>query len=153
MVVATKGEDGSWTPPRKLTPREVQGGWSADGKWLMLDQGFFDWDKTSVIRHLTRIFVESGRVDSIPLTINDAIFVSVRVAANGRDVILRSVGLDRALSFWRMPIAGGPARLLLRMPGRETGGRGYWDTDGKRLYFVRTERESDVYVAEIQRGR
>ena len=153
LVVATKGEDGSWTPPRKLTPREVQGGWSADGKWLMLDQGFFDWDKTSVIRHLTRIFVESGRVDSIPLTINDAIFVSVRVAANGRDVILRSVGLDRALSFWRMPIAGGPARLLLRMPGRETGGRGYWDTDGKRLYFVRTERESDVYVAEIQRGR
>jgi hypothetical protein len=131
----------------------VQGQWSTDGKWLVLDQGFDDWEKTRVIRHLTRIFLESGRVDSIPLTIHDAIFVSVRVAPHGREIVLRTVGMDRALSFWRMPIVGGPARLVLRMPGRETGGRGFWDTDGKRLYFARTERESDIYVAEIQRGR
>jgi Tol biopolymer transport system component len=153
LAVATRREDGSWTPPRMLGPREVQGHWSPDSKWLMLDQGFFDWDKPSVIRHLTRIYLESRRVDSIPLTIGDAIFVSVRIAPNGRDAVLRVVGLDRALSFWRMPLAGGPAQLLLRMPGKEFGGRGYWDTDGKRLYFARTERESDVYVAEIQRDR
>jgi Tol biopolymer transport system component len=153
LVVATRREDGSWTPPRKLSPREVQGQWSADGKWLVLDQGFPDWDQMTLIRHLTRIFVESGRVDSIPLTIDDAIFVSSRVAPNARDIVLRVVGRDRALSFWRMPVAGAPTRLLLRMPGKEFGGRGYWDTDGKRLYFTRTERESDVYVAEILRAR
>jgi serine/threonine-protein kinase len=153
LFVAFRRDDGSWNSPRKLSSREVQGRWSADGKSVLLEQGFFDWDKTSVVHHLTRVFVESGRVDSIPLTIDDAIFVSLRVASNGRDLFLRAVGLDRALSFWRMPIAGGPARLLLRMPGKEVGGRGYWDTDGKRLYFARTERESDVYVAEIQRDR
>jgi dipeptidyl aminopeptidase/acylaminoacyl peptidase len=153
LFVATRKDDGSWNPPRKVSPREVQGRWSADGKSVVLEQGFFDWDKTSVVHQLTRIFLESGRMDSIPLTTDDAIFVSVRVASNGRDIFLRAVGLDRSLSFWRMPIAGSPARLLLRMPGKEVGGRGYWDTDGKRLYFARTERESDVYVAEIQRDR
>lgn len=45
------------------------------------------------------------------------------------------------------------SRLLLRLQGAELGGPGYWDTDGKRIYFTRTEWESDIYVAEVKRAR
>jgi hypothetical protein len=50
-----------------------------------------------------------------------------------------------------MPINVGKARMILRPQGQDIGARGYWATDGKRLYFVRTERESDVFVAEVNR--
>ena len=66
----------------------------------------------------------------------------------------RSRSRPRSVAFWAMPINAGKARLLLRPQGPDIGGRAYWATsatNGKRIYFVRTERESDVFVAEVNR--
>jgi serine/threonine-protein kinase len=153
LFVANRGPDGSWGAPRRVSHRELAGHWYPDGKSLLLESGFGDWDNVHVTRHLPRVWLESGRMDSLPLGTDDAVYVGVRVAPDGRDIVLRIVNPERSLSFWRMPIAGRQPRLLLRMPGRDIGSRAYWDTDGKRLYFTRTERESDVYVAEIHRER
>jgi Tol biopolymer transport system component/tRNA A-37 threonylcarbamoyl transferase component Bud32 len=151
MYVIRRASDGSWGTPRRLSPREAQGHWTPDGRALLVEQGFADWDNVYVVHHIERIWVETGRTDSIPLPIDDAIYVGIRGGRDGRELFLRTIDLGGQLSFWAMPLAGGPPRLLLRVPGVEGGGRGYWATDGKRLYFTRTDRESDIFVAEVNR--
>ncbi len=153
LHVVFRGDDGRWGTPRRLIRKEVQGHWTPDGRSLLLERGFSDWDNMRLTREIERISVESGRMDSVPMPIDGASYVGVRIGPNGRDVFLRIGALGGELSFWAMPLAGGNPRLLLRLPGVEVGGRGYWDTDGKRLYLTRTERESDIYVAEINRER
>jgi hypothetical protein len=64
---------------------------------------------------------------------------------------LRAARRGGSVSFYAMPINGGKARLILRPQGPDIGDRGYWATDGRGLYFVQTERESDVFVAEVNR--
>jgi len=143
LHVVFRGRDGTWGRPRRLISKEVQGHWTPDGRSLLLERGFADWDNVRLIRVIERVSVETGRMDSIPMPIDSVLFVGLRIGPNARDLYLR-IFAGSGLAFWQMPLAGGPARLLIRVPGAEVGGRGYWDTDGKRLYFTRTERESDV---------
>jgi hypothetical protein len=153
LHVSFRGADGSWGAPRRLVQREVQAHWTPDGRSLLLEQGFPDWDNVHLTRHVERVSVETGRVDSLAIPIDSALYVGIRIGPDGRDLFLRVVLVGGELSFWKMPLSGGAARLLLRVRGADLGGRGYWDTDGKRLYFTRTERESDVYVAEVSGKR
>ena len=149
LYVTRRAADGTWGTPRRLSPREVQARWTPDGRALLLEQGIADWDDVHAIQHIERLWVDTGRTDSLPLPIDDAIYVGMRIGSDGRKLYLRIVDVRGALSFWAMPLAGGAPRLLLRVPGTEYGGRAYWATDGKRLYFTRTQRESDVFVAEV----
>jgi hypothetical protein len=55
-------------------------------------------------------------------------------------------GEDRvSAGFWRIPITGGAPQLILRLNDRwRTYPRPEFTTDGRRLFFMLTERESDI---------
>jgi Tol biopolymer transport system component len=150
LFVSRQGADGSWGPPRKVSRREVQGYWTPDGKALLLERGFADWENEQLVRSIERVWVDTGRVDSIPVPFENASFVGERVSGDGRELFLRIATQGGSVAYWKMPINGGTPRLVLRQQGQDIGGRAYWATNGKRLYFVRTERESDVFVAEVK---
>ncbi len=149
LYVTRRAADGSWSEPRRISRREVQGYWTPDGKALLLERGFADWENEQIVHYIERVSVETGRTDSIPLPFENVSFVGVRVVPGGKELFLRIATQGGAVSFWAMPINGGKARLVLRPGGPDIGGRGYWATNGKRIYFVRSERESDVFVAEV----
>ena len=150
LFVTQRQDDGSWSTPRKVSSREVQGYWAPDGKALLLERGFADWENEQLVRYIERVWVDTGRMDSIPLPFENASFVGVRVGADGRELFLRVATQGGSVAFWAMPVSGGTPRLVLRQQGPDIGGRAYWATDGKRLYFVRSEREGDVFVTEVK---
>jgi Tol biopolymer transport system component len=151
LYITHRAADGSWGEPRRVSRREVQGYWTPDGKALLLERGFADWENEQIVHYIERVWVDTGHTDSIPLPFENASFVGTRVAPGGKELFLRIATQGGSVAFWAMPINGGKARLILRPQGTDIGGRGYWATYGKRLYFVRTERESDVFVAEVNR--
>ena len=151
LYVTHRAADGTWGAPKRVSRREVQGYWTPDGKALLLERGFADWENEKIEHYIQRVWVDTGRTDSIPLPFDNASFVGTRVLPNGRELFLRIATQGGSVAFWAMPINGGKARLILRPQGPDIGGRAYWATNGKRIYFVRTERESDVFVAEVNR--
>jgi eukaryotic-like serine/threonine-protein kinase len=57
--------------------------------------------------------------------------------------------LGRA-SFWSVRLEGGPPRLLVRFPDLDRqSNRKDFATDGRRFFFAREERQSDVFVADL----
>jgi dipeptidyl aminopeptidase/acylaminoacyl peptidase len=150
LYVIHRAPDGSWGEPRKVSPREVQGYWTPDGKALLLERGFADWENEQLVHYIERVWVDTGRTDSLPIPFENASFVGTRIGSGGRELFLRIATRGGSVAFWAMPVTGGKPRLILRPEGPDIGGRGYWATNGKRLYFVRTERKSDIFVAEVK---
>jgi serine/threonine-protein kinase len=150
LYVIHRAPDGSWGEPRKVSPREVQGYWTRDGKALLLERGFADWENEQLVHYIERVWVDTGRTDSLPIPFENASFVGTRIGSGGRELFLRIATRGGSVAFWAMPVTGGKPRLILRPEGPDIGGRGYWATNGKRLYFVRTERKSDIFVAEVK---
>ena len=53
--------------------------------------------------------------------------------------------------FWRLPIAGGAPALLLRLNDpRRTSPRPEFASDGRRLFFLLTEREADIWAVRLE---
>jgi hypothetical protein len=53
--------------------------------------------------------------------------------------------------FWRVPIDGGVPQLLLRLDDRwRTSPRPEFATDGRRLFFVLTERDADIWAVHLE---
>jgi serine/threonine-protein kinase len=150
LYVIRRAADRSWGALRKVSSREVQGYWTADGKALLLERGFADWENEQIVRYIERVWVDTGRTDSLPVPFQNVSFVGTRVGADGRELFLRIASRGGNVAFWAMPIAGGRPRLVLQPEGPDIGGRGYWATNSKRLYFVRSQRESDIFVAEVK---
>lgn len=71
-------------------------------------------------------------------------FDRLHSALAGRYVLASELGSGGMASVYL-------AEVVLRPRETDIGSRAYWATNGKRIYFVRTERESDVFVAEVNR--
>jgi eukaryotic-like serine/threonine-protein kinase len=54
-------------------------------------------------------------------------------------------------SFWAVPLAGGPPRLLARADSSVRSLHVSWSTDGKRFFFTAADHQSDIWVAELTR--
>jgi len=137
-----------WGPARQITER---GGanpkWSPDGRTLA-----YMWDGVRLLD------LESGRDRQLADRLEGGGEAAAAVAAvwdlDGSGLYVKGRYREGRASFWRVPVAGGPARLLVRFddPDRPSG-RQEFATDGRRLYFTIDARESDVWVMAIQRGR
>jgi Tol biopolymer transport system component len=58
--------------------------------------------------------------------------------------------LNPQLGIWELPLAGGAPRQIVRFDDRALLPlRGSWDTDGKRFYFTRSDRKSDIWMANV----
>ena len=71
----------------------------------------------------------------------------------GSSLYVKGSNRDGQASFWNVPVAGGPPRLLVRFddPDRPSG-RQEFTTDGRRLFFTIDARESDIWVMALQQG-
>ena len=69
---------------------------------------------------------------------------------DGRTVYYKALDAEGRASIWAIPAAGGTPRLLVRFddPARPSP-RAEFATDGKRLYFTVSERESDIWQVAL----
>ena len=67
-------------------------------------------------------------------------------APDGRTIYYKALDAEGRTSFWSIAAEGGDPRLLVRFedPLRPSP-RAEFATDGRRLYFTVSERESDVW--------
>ncbi|HEX5385700.1 MAG TPA: protein kinase [Gemmatimonadales bacterium] len=149
LFVVRRNADGSWGTPKKLYDRSGFATWSADGRSLLLnaDPGLTLFKAARA----TIVPVDGGspvpvqtQFDSTAITVNAGWW------ENGRTLGLLPILPTGAAGFWLQPV-GGRARLAVRFddPTREIANRGNWAADGKNVYVLVEDRESDIYVADV----
>ena len=71
-------------------------------------------------------------------------------APDGRRIYYKALDAEGRASLWSIPTEGGEPKLLVRFddPNRPSS-RAEFATDGKRLYFTISERESDIWQMEL----
>ena len=71
-------------------------------------------------------------------------------APDGRTIYYKALDAEGHASIWSVPAEGGKSKLLVRFddPARPSS-RAEFATDGKRLYFTVSERESDIWQMEL----
>jgi hypothetical protein len=53
--------------------------------------------------------------------------------------------------YWRIPVGGGTPQLIFRLNDRwRTSPRPEFTTDGRRLFFMLTERESAIWTVRLE---
>jgi eukaryotic-like serine/threonine-protein kinase len=71
---------------------------------------------------------------------------------DGKSIIFKTHDAIGQAGVWSLPSAGGTPRLLIRFtdPDRQSN-RVELATDGKRIFFTIDEKQSDVYVADLEK--
>jgi hypothetical protein len=86
-------------------------------------------------------------------TVTDALPGGVALwSLDGHSAYFKAADREGRASIWGVPITGGRPRLLVRFddPAKPSYRQDLWHTDGRRFYFTINERQSDIYVAELE---
>ncbi len=133
-----------WGRPRLVARNGVRPEWSADGRTLAY-----------VSRADGRIGVVSADSGAprdlyVPRA-GDPLAELAIFSADGREIYFKSHDARGRASFWSILVVGGRPRLLVRFhdPARASN-RFEFASDGKRLYFTLEDRQSDIWVADVQ---
>ena len=71
---------------------------------------------------------------------------------DGATIFTKRHDVDGQASFWAIPVAGGPPRMLVRFTDpAHPSNREEFASDGKRLFYSVEERQSNVWVADVVR--
>ena len=148
MYAVRKVDDTTWSAEKALTHRG--GSWatvSADGKRMAYFVG------PDVVRVMGPDLDESSSrlvYASPPSGSNLPRVTSGVIARDGASFIAK--GEDKlSPGFWRLPIDGGPPQLILRLNDRwRASPRPEFTTDGRRLFFMLTEREADIWTVRLE---
>ena len=133
-----------WGFPRQLTTEGGQEArWSPDGSTIVYlrDSGIWLIDPGG---GAPRLLIDTGvqAPSRKPLL--------AQWAPDGRTVYYKALDAEGRASIWAIPAEGGTPRLLVRFddPARPSP-RAEFATDGKRLYFTVSERESDIWQVAL----
>jgi Tol biopolymer transport system component len=143
----TRSADGRWSPPRTLfRGAAYPPAPSPDGRLVAFTSVGAVW----VVRadgDSARVLVPGSDGGADPRA------VYVDWSGDGRTLYYLAVDPAERVSIWAVPLAGGAPRLLVRFddPTREWHRFGF-AAHGGRLYFTVGERQSDVWVAEVETG-
>jgi Tol biopolymer transport system component/DNA-binding SARP family transcriptional activator len=144
LYVTERVRDGRWGAPRQLTTAGGQEArWSPDGRAIVYLRNTGLW----VIAPgggASRLLIDTRSL-AAPLTP-----LLAQWAPDGRTIYFKALDADGRTSFWSISAEGGNPRLLVRFddPLRPSP-RAEFATDGRRLYFTISERESDVWQMEL----
>jgi Tol biopolymer transport system component len=143
-----------------LTRRDAAGGWSTPvalrlaasimGIWLTNEQIL----AANATGTMELIPADAGpaRVVYAPARPGDPLAENVTVAADGRTAYFKSHDAEGRASFWAVPLAGGPPRMLVRFEdlSRVSIRRDFAAGAGK-LFFTLEDRQADIWIADISR--
>jgi serine/threonine-protein kinase len=145
VYVTTRASKGApWGTPRRLTTSSgIDPKWSPDG-------GLIAYTRQGEVHLLSpdgagdRVLVHRSPVAGAPQA-QYAIW-----SPDGQTVFYKAHDDERRATIWSVPVGGGTPRLLARLddPLRPALRREF-ATDGKRLYFMLSEEESDISVIEL----
>jgi Tol biopolymer transport system component len=148
LYVVSRDSGGRWGRPRQVAPFANEPIWFPDGKTILVE-----WDPGV----LWAVPAAGGpaRIYYAPRAGMDEPSPEVAVwMPDGHSLVMKSLDENDVASFWLLPAEGGRPRLLARLedPLRPSP-RDELATDGKRLYFIINEQQSDIYVAELSTKR
>jgi len=144
MYVLERAPDGSWGDP-VLAARDVgRPAWSPDGKLLAGDAG----------SALVTLSPDGGDVQTVYEADPDSDDPSPGWplwSADGETIFFKGHDAAGLSSFWSVPVTGGRARLLVRFddPTRQST-RDDYATDGEHFYFTIQDRQSDIWVMDVE---
>jgi Tol biopolymer transport system component/DNA-binding SARP family transcriptional activator len=146
LYVVERDTAGHWGDPRQLTTDGGQDArWSPDGGSILYLRNSRLW----VIGPgggSPRLLVDVGDSADKPAP------MLAQWSPDGRTIYYKALDSRGNASLWSIPAAGGEPRELVRFddPAR-TSSRAEFATDGRRLYFTASERESDIWRMELPR--
>jgi TolB protein len=146
LYLVERDVGGRWGTARQLTRDGGQEArWSPDGSAIVYVNGSGLWIITPDGGSARRL------IDS-KATPGGATPLLAEWAPDGGRIYFKALDADGVASFWSIPPAGGTPSLLARLddPGRPSP-RAEFASDGVRLYFTISERESDVWRMELGR--
>jgi Tol biopolymer transport system component len=140
--------DSTWSAERQLT--------RSGGMWpsFSTDGSRMSYIETpGIVRLMSRELDEaSSRVvlDSSSSNAGGVLALTAVLTPDGNTVFIK--GVDRTgPGFWSVSVEGGVPRLLARLDDpRRTSPRPEFTTDGRRIFFLLTEREADVWAARLE---
>ncbi len=143
LYVISKDSGGRWGAPRQVWNHPNRADWSPDGRNLVCAGTDGIW----------LIPVAGGsprRAYQLPDGINGQ-DVNAKFSRDGRTIYAKAADRTGRASFWAFPASGGRSRLLVRFDDpTKPSSRFAWATDGRRFYFTINDRQSDIYVAELE---
>jgi Tol biopolymer transport system component len=144
LYVVARDPTGRWGKPGQLTTNGGQDArWSPDGRSILYLRNARLWVIASA-GGAPRLLVDVGDSASKP-----APFLA-QWGPDGRTIFYKALDPRGNASLWAIPAAGGEARELVRFddPSRISS-RAEFATDGRRLYYTASERESDIWRMEL----
>ena len=138
--------DGSWGTP---VERLASGFWpdfSPDGRWLVFAHAQLGGAVAllPVDSGPERVLVDPARVGALPEV--------PAWSADGRTIYYKSHDARGAAFIWSVPAAGGTPSLLVRFDDpNHPSYRPEVTVSGGRIYVTEEDRQSDVYVMEVER--
>lgn len=146
LYVVARDTAGHWGSSRQLTTDGGQDArWSPDGGSILYLRNSRLW-----------VIGSSGGAPRLLVDVGDSAGKPAPLLAqwgsDGRTIYYKALDPNGNASLWAIPAAGGEPRELVRFddPSR-TSSRAEFATDGRRLYFTASERESDIWRMELPR--
>ena len=144
LYVVERDTGGGWGAPRQLTTEGGQEArWSPDGSAIVYLRNTGLW-----------VIAPGGGAPRLLIDTKDPAVTPAPLLAqwapDGRRIYYKALDAEGRASLWSIPTEGGEPRLLVRFddPSRPSS-RAEFATDGKRLYFTISERESDIWQMEL----
>jgi Tol biopolymer transport system component len=146
LYVVERDTAGRWGSTRQLTTAGGQDArWSPDGGSILYLRNSRLW-----------LIGSGGGAPRLLVDVGDSAGKPAPLLAqwgpDGHTIYYKALDSRGNASLWAIPAAGGEPRQLVRFddPAR-TSSRAEFATDGRRLYFTASERESDIWRMELPR--
>jgi len=148
---ASEESAGSWKIQQR-DPATTRANWSPDGRWSTNPRRTLN---SGQVNNLDTVWLyprESGprRMLFARRSASDPIPGDLHWSADSRAVYFRHPDPDGRLSFYALPIDGGPLRLVARLDDLSRPSyRPEFAVDARRIYFTINDRQSDISVVEL----
>ena len=148
LMLTRRTDDGGWTEPVPVAEPAVSGDWSPDGRRIAFVRAATDYIAGPIV--VASLDGESVRSVFEPSSVVPAA-AQVVWGLDGRTLYFKAHDALGRASLWSVDPDRGDPRLLVRFPDPDRqSNRKDFATDGVRFYFAIEDRQSDVFVAELQ---